>query len=218
MNEIIITKTYSEPAFCEKEIFRYAGCKNSEDGLLQPLRACIDEVRDKLVYKVCYRELPVALQGSVCDFGSFTLQSQNLAKNLQNCKSVIIFAATIGVEIDRLIAKYGRLSPSKALLLQAVGAERIEALCDDFCEDLAKERGVFLKPRFSPGYGDLPLEAQKDFFRILDCSKRIGVSLNESLLMSPSKSVTAFVGLTEEPPKEKTDKCAACTKTDCPYR
>lgn len=224
MNSVIITKTYSEPSICEKEILRYAGCKSSEDELLQLLRACIDEVRDKLTYKVCYRELPVAVSDATCNLGDWSIESNHLAKNLSGCKSVIVFAATMGVEIDRLIAKYGRISPSKALMLQAIGAERIEALCDVFCEDIAREKNMVAKPRFSPGYGDLPLEAQKEFFKLLDCSKRIGLSLNDSLLMSPSKSVTAFLGLVEDArfaddkTVENINKCAACTKTDCAYR
>lgn len=227
MNLNIITKTYSEPNYCEKEILRYAGCKSSEDELLQLLRACVEEVREKISYKICYRELPLTIIGENCDFGSFTLQSKNLAQNLQGCKTVIIFAATLGVEIDRRIAKYGRISPSRALMLQAIGAERIEALCDAFCEDIIREKHMKTKPRFSPGYGDLPLEVQKEFFKLLDCSKQIGLSLNDSLLMSPSKSVTAFLGLVDgekmignENPmaEEKINKCAACTKTDCAYR
>lgn len=221
----VITKTYPEPPICEKEILRYAGCKSSDEELLQLLRACVEEVRGKLSYKVCYRELPVTITEETCDFAYLTTQSQNLAKNLQGCKTAILFAATLGVEIDRLIARYGRISPSKALMFQAIGAERIEALCDIFCEDMAKEKGLDLKPRFSPGYGDLSLEIQKDICLILDCSKRIGLSLSDSLLMSPSKSVTAFVGLVESTNHlevtdgiKKTNKCAACEKTDCQYR
>lgn len=214
---MILTRNYEEPPICEKEILRYAGCKSSDDELLQLLRTCIEEVRGKLTYKVCYRELPVTITEGTSDFGCLTAQSRNLAKNLKDCKTAIVFAATLGVEIDRLIAKYSRISPSKALMIQAIGAERIEALCDAFCEDVAREKTMALKPRFSPGYGDLPLEIQKDIFQILDCSKRIGVSLNGSLLMSPSKSVTAFVGLTESENK-KTNKCTACNKKDCEYR
>lgn len=244
-----LVKNYPEPPFCEKEILRYAGCKSSDEELLQPLRACIQEVREKLVYKVCYMELPLTITEETCDFECMTVKSQNLSKNLQGCKTTILFAATIGVEIDRLIAKYSRISPSKALLFQAIGAERIEALCDAFCEDMEMEQNttgvqgtkgkqrITFKPRFSPGYGDLPLEIQKDIFQILDCSKHIGVSLNDSLLMSPSKSVTAFVGLVESENTEesinnmrttemieatdvnsKRNKCAACSKTDCEYR
>ncbi len=227
----VITKSYKEPPFCEKEILRYAGCKSSDDELLQLLRTCIEEVREKLAYKVCYMELPVTITAKNCDFTCLTVQSENLAKNLQGCKTVVLFGATLGVEIDRFIAKYGRLSPSKALMLQAVGAERIEALCDAFCEDIAKEKNMALKPRFSPGYGDLSLEVQRELFGILDCSKRIGLSLNDSLLMSPSKSVTAFAGLVEPANSIKhsttteiaegtktINNCAACSKTDCEYR
>lgn len=112
---------------------------------------------------------------------------------------MIIFAATIGVGVDRLISKYSRLSPTKALCFQAIGAERVEALCDEFCNKMKTELekdGEKVKPRFSPGYGDLPLETQKMIFSLLDCPKRIGVTLGDTLLMSPSKSVTAFVGIT----------------------
>ncbi len=197
MNLNIITKTYKEPPICEKEILRYAGCKCADVETLSLLRACIDEARDELSYNVCYRELPVSADGSACDFGCFSAKSKNLAKNLKGCKSVIVFSATVGVGIDRLIAKYTRLSPAKALMLQAIGSERVEALCNAFCEDIKKERNAVLHPRFSPGYGDLPLSVQKDIFCVLECSKRIALSLNDSLLMSPTKSVTAFIGITD---------------------
>ena len=83
-------------------------------------------------------------------------------------------------------------------MFQAIGAERIEAVCDCFCDEIKKEFVCSLKPRFSPGYGDLSLETQKQLFSILDCERQLGISLNSSLLMSPSKSVTAFVGLYDE--------------------
>ena len=82
--------------------------------------------------------------------------------------------------------------------MQAIGAERIEALCDSLCEELKsslKTEGKTSKPRFSPGYGDLPLSFQKDVFRVLEPEKRIGLTLNASLLMSPTKSVTAIIGI-----------------------
>lgn len=195
MNVVILSKTYTEPAFGEEEILRYAGCKEVDDKTYALMQSCVAEVKDKLTYKVCYRELPVTIDGEICNFGTFQLQSKNLARNLKGCEKVILFGATIGVGIDRLIARYGRIAPSKALMFQAIGAERIEALCDLFCADISKEYGTELKPRFSPGYGDLSLAAQKDVFAILDCEKRIGLTLNDSLIMSPSKSVTAFVGL-----------------------
>ena len=106
----------------------------------------------------------------------------------------MLFAATVGLEIDRAIVKYGKLRPSLAVCIQAVAAERIEALCNAFCDSLV-DMGYELKPRFSPGYGDLSLSVQQQIFSALNCPKSIGLTLNESLLMSPTKSVTAIVGV-----------------------
>ncbi len=218
MNSVIVTKSYDEPRFCEKEILRYAGCKKPDEKIISILKSCVDQVRPKLRYKVCYRVFPVFVKGFCCDFGAFEIQSKNLAENLEGCSRVIVFAATIGVEIDRLIAKYGRLEPSKALMIQAVGTERIEALCNMFCNDIKRETGVSLRGRFSPGYGDLSIETQRDIFAVLDCPKHIGLTLNDSMIMSPSKSVTAFVGVAEDGEVQISGKCNNCEKTDCVFR
>lgn len=240
---MVIVKTYAEPPVCKEEILRYAGCKSvgqrdaklsMEYALLEEsLEECLTEILPKLSYKVCYIELPLKMTEDSCDFGCMQVNSRDLAKNLNGCKQVYLFAATIGVEIDRMIAKYTHTSPSKAVMLQAIGAERIEALCDVFCESMQCEMETYtimngntaqeknanhMHPRFSPGYGDLPLETQRDIFQVLNCSKNIGLSLNNSLLMSPSKSVTAFVGIGEGEQNQKRNKCAACQKMDCTYR
>ena len=194
----IITKIYKAPPISEKEALRYAGCRAADEETLKLLRSCIDESEDKLTYNVCYGEFPVSINGGLHNFGAFSVQSADLAKNLYGCESVLLFAATVGVGIDRLISKYSRISPARSVIIDALGAERIEALCDALCEDFALENKANLKPRFSPGYDDLPLEAQKDIFAVLDCPRKIGLSLNDSLLMSPTKSVTAFAGIVRE--------------------
>lgn len=198
--ETVFSLSFAEPKINEKEILRYMASLTGGEEIHSLVDECLTEVLGILEYKVCYAVLPVEIDGNIITLPCGRIESKNLAKNLSDCGRSIVFAATIGIGIDRLISKYSRLSPSKALCLQAIGAERVEALCDDFCKKIKKEykmNGENLKPRFSPGYGDLPLETQKMIFSLLDCPKRIGVSLGESLLMSPSKSVTAFVGITE---------------------
>ena len=195
MNFVTVTKTYTGFPLNSKEILRYAGCKTADSGVMALLDTCLQELQDKLTYKVCYCAVPVEVSGEVCDFGSFKVRSGQLAANLSGCAKAYLFAATVGVEIDRLIHKYSRLSPAKALMLQAIGTERVEALCNAFCTELSHTEQAGLRPRFSPGYGDLPLAVQKDLFAVLECGKRIGLTLNNSLLMSPTKSVTAFVGV-----------------------
>ena len=196
MSAIIINE-YSAPSINRREIYRYMQAKQSED-----LDALIDRglalVLDKLSYKVCYTELAINESNGMLDLGFAVTDSRDLAKCLDGCESIILFAATVGIDLDRLILRYSKLEPSMALCLQAIGSERAEALCDAFCDDMASKYaadGKILRPRFSAGYGDLPLSLQADIIATLQTPKNIGVSLNQSLLMSPSKSVPAIIGI-----------------------
>ena len=134
-------KTYHDSSsakyeqFNLKEISRYAGGLKDEKLIL----SCLEEVSNKLVYKVCYRKFSLKTNGSTLDMDFAQVTSADLAKTLQNCDGIILFAATVGIEIDRLIFKYGKISPLKALVFQAIGAERIEWLCNQFCKDLSKD-------------------------------------------------------------------------------
>ena len=208
----------------ESEVWRYAGYKGTpgpeESRLLSMLEQVKEETEPILAYQVCYRRMDITWQGEK-PILPFEQASKDLAKCLQGCDQVVMFAATIGMGIDRLIRRNQHGEITKALLTQALGAERIEALCDTFCEEMAEllaKEGRYITPRYSPGYGDLPLEKQKDFFRLLDCNRQIGISLNESLLMTPSKSVTAIFGLGSCLGEKTGHKCSNCTKTDCEYR
>ncbi len=188
---ILLQKNYTEIPINKAEILRYAGCKN--DCELPLVDECLSEVKDKLFYKICYRFFDVKFTENEIDLGFAKTNSESLRRNLDGCEKIILFSATIGIEIDRLIKKYNKISPSRALVFQAIGAERVESLCNSFNEEMSEE--FLLKPRFSPGYGDLSLDIQKDIFNVLECPKNIGVTLNDSLLMSPSKSVTAIIGI-----------------------
>lgn len=189
----VLTKTFAPPAVGLTEIARYAGCRTLTPTIEQLIHACLNEVRDELRYTVVYAECPVKTTDNGVDFGAFFVPSVSLKKRLEGCSSAVWFAATAGLALDRLIARYSITEPSKALLFQSIGAERCEALCQAFCSFLSEQHET--RNRFSPGFGDCPLETQRKVFRLLDCPRNIGVSLNESLLMSPTKSVTAVVGL-----------------------
>lgn len=197
MNNTVLTRTYSNLPFSKNEILKYARCNKATPETDELFEICLSEIKDKLTYKICYTILPLQVSDTFCDFDVFKVNSKKLSENLKGCKRVIIFAATTGIEADRLILKYGALSPSKALMLQAIGTAQAEALCDTFCKDMESELQTKLRKRFSPGYGDLDISLQTDIFKILDCYKNIGLTLNDSLLMTPTKSVTAFVGITD---------------------
>ena len=201
MKSIVCIKAYNAPEIDKKEVLRYAkvGVGTIECNAL--LDECIADVADKLSYKVCYIRLPINICGEEIDLGFTRVHSRSLALCLDCCSEIILFCATVGSGIDRLVAKYSLTTPSRAVMLQALGSERVEALCDAFCADIAAEeaeRGCKTKPRFSPGYGDLPLELQRDIFTLLDPAKNIGVTLGADLFMSPIKSVTAIIGIKKE--------------------
>ena len=188
---MICNKAYEAPPVDRREILRYAGVRGDAPEIEELLEECLAEAADKLTYKVCYGEFSVIFKDDSIDLGFAETTSTTLRRHLEDCEKIILFAATVGIGIDRLIARYATVSPTKSLLFQAIGAERIEALCDVFNSEYGGSR-------FSPGYGDLPLEFQKDIFSALDCPRRIGLTLNGSMLMSPSKSVTAIIGVKNE--------------------
>ncbi len=197
MDTGVYVKAYDAPALSRRDILRYAGCREETPEVAALLGTCLRETAECFSYRVCFCRMPITGDGELLDFGVFSLRSKDLSKALLGCDSVFLFLATVGISLDSLIARYSKTSPARACLLQAIGTERIESLCDAFCRDMAAESGGEVCSRFSPGYGDLPLTVQKDVFSVLDPGRRIGVYLNESLLMVPTKSVTAFVGIRE---------------------
>ena len=192
---MIQVQHFAPPPVNEREILRYAGAKPDAPDVMALLQECLALCEGKLRYDVCFAQFPLQMEGERLDLGFAQVESHSLARNLQGCSQIILFAATIGLEMDRLIAR-NRLFPARHLMLQAIGAERVESLCDCFEAELKKQWNI--RPRFSPGYGDVPLKLQRDVFCALDCYRQIGISLNESLLMTPSKSVTAIIGVCGE--------------------
>lgn len=134
-------------------------------------------------------------RAGVFDIGFADAIDPVLHPRLGGCDRFVLFCVTVGHAIDRQIARYAAVSPAKAAMLDAAGGALAEALCDKLTEALKKELApATLEKRFSPGYGDLPLSAQSRIFDVLELS-RIGVGLNDSMLLSPAKTVTAIMGI-----------------------
>ena len=211
------TKTYSGAPVNVNEVLRYSGAKTetSDENLKALIGSCTDECEKEnaVNYAVCFTVLPVSVKGDKSDFSVFSLNSKNLATALNGATSALVFACTVGMGIDRLIKKYSEINPARALVFQALGAERVETFTDTFIADYEKTYGVKTSPRFSAGYGDLSLNAQKDIFNLLNPQKHLGLTLNDSLLMSPSKSITAIAGISGNRANGK-PSCTGCDRTD----
>ena len=197
MKSIIYKISYNSPEIDKTEVLRYARSGNDHESLAL-LDGCISEARELFSYNLCYGRFDVKISGDDIDLGFTKVRSHSLATCIMGCHEIILFGATVGFGIDRLIQKYSITSPSRAIMLQALGSERVEALCDAFCRDILQsegEEGNTVRPRFSPGYGDLSIELQREIFLALDLTKNLGINLGDNLFMTPTKSVTAIVGI-----------------------
>lgn len=158
----------------------------------------------------------------VLHIGDMIFPSRQLAGNLRGCQSVVLMAATIGPGADFLIRRAEATDMLDAAILQAAGAAMAESWCDLVnrkINDIMKEKGLWPRPRFSPGYGDVPLALQKDFSSRLSLPASCGISLTETLLMVPSKSVTAFIGFSEKKEPCVLEGCEVCSHAqNCAFR
>lgn len=210
-----------------KETCRYLGYGASlpDETVLQAIDETAGLLTPLLTPKETHRMFPLELNEDahtayIC---GLAVQSRALINNLRGCTHVVMMAATIGFGPELLSRKSsvtGKLS--RALIADAAGSALIESWCDEVNASIRAEAsslGLFARPRFSPGYGDFPLEFQRDIFRVLEVQKRIGITLSEQLLMLPAKSVTALIGLSPTDSRCPVSGCESCGRADtCAYR
>ncbi len=194
MTAPILTYTLAAPPLDRAEILRYARGNAEDAKTLSLLDSLLKEALPLLTYRAVVRRVPLTVAGDAVTLGPISVLSGSLAGHLTGATGALLLAATVGPGLDRLLLRYGRTSPASALLLEGIGAERVEALLASLDGRLREDFGTLTR-RFSPGYGDLPLSLQGELFSLLDCERRLGLTLNASLLMTPKKSVTAILGL-----------------------
>ncbi len=160
----------------------------------EEIEKCKQELLKVIEYKYAYVKVPVDLSTeNYVNLNFVSFNSKNLYKNLSGCKEAYVFSVTVGIGVDRLLSRLNLLSQSRHFITDALSSAAVESFCDYVNEMLAKNKKT--KPRFSPGYGDLPLEIQPDILKVLSADKTLGITLNESLFMTPVKSITAIMGV-----------------------
>ena len=150
----------------------------------------------------------------------FSLPGKTAEKMLASCSHVCVLIATLGLSFDAMLRSQQARSMADAVLMDACGSALIEAVCDGAEKEIAARfPDKYLTDRFSPGYGDLPLELQPELLRLLDAQRTLGVTVNDRFLLLPSKTVTALIGLSDRPQEARIRGCAYCRmKSNCPYQ
>ena len=205
------------------EVLRYLRMgRVRPDAVLEARLAAVEREVLAAVRPTAYWQLvPVAGCAGSYRVGSLELTSRSLWETLAGCRHAFLFCATLGAGVDRLLRTCGHRSAADLVMVQAVSTALVETYCDDCAAKMLQEPAVIgetLRMRFSPGYGDLPLETQKPLLTALDSARRAGITLSDTFLMMPSKSVSAIIGVGPADGRPAKHDCRLCAKTDCAFR
>lgn len=197
-----------------EETLRYLGnskaVMNSEMDEL--LNACEKELIKTANPKYLYKTIDIK--------SSNLLAGDSIKTHLKDCVKAILMCATLGVETDKLIRTAQITDMAKAVVLDAMASAAVEQVCGEVEKLIAKDNpDSFMTWRFSPGYGDYPLSLQGEFLRLLDAPRKIGLCTNENSILTPTKSVTAVIGLSDTPIENKRKGCISCNlNKSCKFR
>lgn len=206
------------------EAYRYMGCFDEPNGktvneLNHASELILECFSPRYIYKICTleKETEITLKGTVLKLAGRCIKSL-----LHDSNECIIFCATIGNRVESLIRQWEIRDLYFATMLDACASSAIEAVCNNietlFLQKISGEN-KFLTDRFSPGYGDLPIIIQKDFCASLDTNRKIGVTVTESGIMIPRKSVTAIMGISSNEQRHRTIGCTGCQNIEhCKFR
>ncbi len=184
------------------EVLRYLGYRgrSSDKSTAELIKNCLTEIGDLAREGYYYGLFDLERNGELLEVKNTTLKliGQSIDRHLQHSQRVAIMAVTLGLEVDKRVSYYSKLDLTRGLVLDACASAAIEALCDQVEKEilaLASRQGFHITKRYSPGYGDFPLETQADIVSVLDTYRRLGLTVSESFLLIPRKSVTALIGL-----------------------
>lgn len=147
--------------------------------------------------------------------GGLLLGGQELKRHLEGCSKAVVFCATLGADADALIRRTQYTDMARALGLDCAAGVLVEQLCDRIEGHIhAQYPNLHAPYRFSPGYGDLPLGVQCALLNLLDAHRLIGLSATDSCILTPRKSVTAVLGLSDTPIPTHKRSCVLCPNAD----
>ena len=183
------------------ETARYMGYKHGaepSEAICELIEEAYEELCKVITPKYIYKEYDFTRTEDGIIIDGIEFKSKKLLNHLRNSTSVILFGATIGVGADTLVRKYSVTDVAMTSVVHCVGASLVENLCDIACDELKFTIRGEHRPRFSPGYGELHISSQADFFKLLPMTTQLGVTLSENYMMTPTKTVTAFIGVIKE--------------------
>lgn len=196
------------------EVLRYLG---AGDRAPEDLRRMVEETAERLSAAIqpryTFQVFDLTRAGEAFELAGagVALTGRTAGRMLAQCGQAVLMACTLGARFDALLRAEQARDMARAVILDACGSALVESGCDAAERELSTRfPGRYLTDRFSPGYGDLPLELQPSICAALDVTRRLGIHVTGSLLMNPGKSVTAVIGLSDRPQMARIRGCAYC--------
>jgi len=183
--------------------------------------------------KATYRIMPVS---------DIRTEGDSIKKHLEGCHSVAVMALTLGAGIDMLIRKTQVTDMALAVIIDCGASVLTEQLANEYEQQIHKDiagktgslealqanqkagdfvtpnsdmnKASYTTPRFSPGYGDYPIEMQKHIIGYTDATRQIGLNITSDFLMVPRKSVTALIGISDKLVTGSLATCDTCVLRD----
>lgn len=196
------------------ESARYMGVKGVPDvQVTEILNRLEPVVRERIRPAYVYRKTSVNFteNGLFLDGISRELSGNDIKKHLSGCTSAVVLAVTLSGEADKLIRQTAVTDMADSLAVDCLCSAGVEQVCDIAEEEIFSiVKAPYRTWRFSAGYGDFPLDIQKDLLLFLNAHRRIGLTVTENSLLIPSKSVTAIIGISENPVNHEKKGCESC--------
>ena len=209
-----------------EEIVRYLGWKGGQltPQIQELLTECIQATLQSIRPAYRYQSFPITAtaEGIAVDGTGLVLTGTSIARHLEGCERVYLLAGTIGLAHEQLLRRAMLTRPDAGVILDSCGSTAAEAVAesaDQEIQALVAGQGKYTTPRFSPGYGDLPLSCQQPLLNALRAMQTLGMTVSSTGLLSPNKSVTAVIGVRSTPCTSALSPCDACLKRgNCEFR
>lgn len=211
----------------KSEVLRYLGYDGQciDENLNQKINQCIDETKENIDLKYVYEVYDIKnnIKSHLVEFknSNLKIQSKDVSKLLRDCDKCILMSVTLGFNIEKKIRTYSYKNLTKGIIIDSCATTSIEEACDiiqdNILQDVSKENKT-LTMRYSPGYGDLDIRVNKDILNILNAQRKIGITVTDTGIMIPRKSVVALIGISNK--KEESKKtCENCSnRANCEFR
>lgn len=217
---------FSELTLPLEALYRYLGYKDAcpDPETERIVRAFFSEL-DALAYPMFgYRIVDGFIEGQtltlvdVAPFETATFSpGRTISKCLEGCSQYILLLSTVGAAFNDWLQRiHDRGDILEMYISDAIGsfvAETVSEHAYQYLADEAEQSGLKLTNAYSPGYCDWHVGEQRLLFSLLPPAF-CGITLNDSCLMHPIKSISNVIGL-DPSARRRPYGCAICHRKDC---